>query len=71
MIRGIFAIVPALALSGCFYQTVNLNDMQTAIKACDSFENIVEIEATFFGTEKVRCIDRTAHFLDADIWKIK
>lgn len=71
MIRSILAIVPALALSGCFYQTVNLNDMQTAIKACDSFENIVAIEASFLGSETVRCIDRTAHFLDADVWKTK
>jgi len=60
-----------LSLSGCFYQTVNLNDIQTAIKACDSLENIVEIQSEFIGAEKVRCIDRTVHWLDSDVWKTK
>lgn len=71
MIRSTFVIMSALTLSGCLYQTVNLNDMQTAIKACDSFEQIVEIEASWIGTEHVRCIDRTRHILNQDIWKIK
>lgn len=71
MIRSIFVIASAFTLSGCMYQTVNLNDMQTAIKACGSFENIVAIEASFLGSETVRCIDRTAHFLDSDVWKVK
>jgi hypothetical protein len=60
-----------LSLSGCFYQTVNLNDIQTAIKACDSLENIVEIQSEFIGAEKVRCIDRTVQWLDEDVWKVK
>ena len=71
MIRSIFVIVSTLALSGCMYQTVNLSDIQTAIKACGSFENIVEIGASFYGSETALCIDRTTHFLNADVWKVK
>lgn len=71
MNRSIFVIFSALTLSGCFYQTVSLNDMQTAIKACDSFENIVEISSHFTGDERVECIDRSRHWLSEDVWQQK
>jgi hypothetical protein len=71
MIRSIFVIMSTLAFSGCTHQTVNLSDIQTAIKACGSFENIVEIEANYLGSETALCIDRTTHFLNADVWKVK
>jgi hypothetical protein len=60
-----------LALSGCFYQTVNNNDIQTAIKVCGSLDNIVEISSHVTGQENVECIDRTTHVLTENAWKTK
>jgi len=57
-----------LALSGCFYQTVNNNDIQTAIKVCGSLNNIVEISANFVGDERVMCTDRTDNYLSEKAW---
>lgn len=47
-------IIAAMFLSGC-YQTVNLYDLDRAIVACGSKENIVEIAAAFSGDELVLC----------------
>lgn len=61
-------ILLTLSLTGCFHQSVNFNDIQTAIKACGSLDNIVEIEAHATGGEYVRCSDRTYILLDERVW---
>lgn len=53
--KTIAVITATLLLSGCFYQTVNQHDIQRAIVACGSLENIVEIYAEFIGDESVTC----------------
>lgn len=63
MIRSIFVIAAALTLSGCAYQSVNNNDIQTAIKVCGSLDNVVEVSALFQGSERVVCSDRKKHWL--------
>lgn len=52
-------ILPALLLSGCFYQTANLYDIKRAIKSCGSIDNIVKLEIWALGDESVRCLDPT------------
>lgn len=52
-------ILPALFLSGCFYQTANSYDIKRAIKSCGSIENIVNLEIWALGDESVRCADPT------------
>lgn len=47
-------IIVSMFLSGC-YQTVNLYDIDRAIVACGSKENIVQITAFFIGAEEVLC----------------
>jgi hypothetical protein len=59
----IISIMLALALQGCMWQTVNESDMRTAAQVCGSMNNVVEISASFIGTETVICEDRTKHLL--------
>jgi len=56
-----------LALSGC-YQTVNINDIETAIKACNGIENVNSIDAYASGTEVAECKNRTRFSLDEKVW---
>lgn len=44
-----------LFLNGCFYQTVTQWDIERAVVLCGKFENVVEITASFEGTERVTC----------------
>ena len=55
----------AIFLSGC-YQTVNLFDIDRAIVACGSKENIVQITAWAIGSEVAFCRDGKRYNL-ADI----
>lgn len=59
-----FSILIPFVLSGCVYQSVNQNDIQTSIKVCGSLEQIVEINAHWNGTEKVMCANRKETYLD-------
>ena len=53
--RVILAVVMTVALSGCFYQTVNQYDIERAAKICGSIENIVDITSRMDGLESVIC----------------
>lgn len=66
--RKLTIVAAAIALSGCMYQTVDQSDIQTAVKACGSLENIVHIEATAFGAEVALCTDREIQYLNSDVW---
>lgn len=57
----------ALSLTGC-YQSVNQNDIQTAITVCGSLEQVVEIRAALWGAENALCSDRTRTNLDRANW---
>ena len=52
----------SIFLTGC-YQTVNLFDIDRAIVACGSKENIVQIIAWAAGDEAVICRDSKRHNL--------
>ena len=52
--KYIIIAATSIFLSGC-YQTVNLYDIDRAIVACGSKENIVEIYAFNNGSENVLC----------------
>lgn len=47
----------ALALSGCFYQSVDSYDIRRATEVCKSVENIHKIRSHFTGSETVTCFD--------------
>ena len=56
--------LPALLLTGCFYQTVNQFDIQRASKVCGGVEKIVQISAAFDGQEKVLCLNAEQFLLE-------
>lgn len=62
------AVILVLALSGCMYQSVNQNDIQTAINACGSLENIESIDANFLGIEDALCTNRKVIRLNSAVW---
>ena len=49
------SVLPALLLTGCFYQTVNQFDIERASKACGGVEKVVEISSFYLGDEVVFC----------------
>ena len=49
------SVLPALLLTGCFYQTVNQFDIERARSFCGGVDKIVEIESTFLGWEAALC----------------
>lgn len=63
------ALVAVVALTGCMWQDVDRNDIDTAIKACGSLENIVSISAGWHGDETTICADRRKHHLNYEVWK--
>lgn len=63
--KFIVAIVAAFMLSGCFYQTVNDNDIQGAIIICGGLDRVQSISSNFSGTEAVICVDRNEYFIDS------
>lgn len=56
-------VILSLALSGCFYQSVNYSDIDHAAKFCGGVQNISELSANMLGGESVRCHDRSQTFL--------
>ena len=66
VIKLLVTSVLALGLSGCFYQTVSVNDLKRAIIACGNMENVFEISVDFGGGERVFCKDgKVIHPLDS------
>ena len=61
-------LITTIALTGC-YQTVNLNDINTSIKACGSLDQIVTIIAGFEGTEAVECANRNKIYLTEKVYE--
>lgn len=61
--RVILVVVMTVALSGCFYQTVNQYDIERAAKICGSIENIVDITSRMDGLESVICRSGEKHHL--------
>ena len=57
------SVLPALLLTGCFYQTVNQFDIERASKACGGVEKIVEISSTFLGGESALCKNGKKNYL--------
>ncbi len=57
-------------LSGC-YQSVNINDIETAIEACGGIDKVYEVSAMFNGAESVTCTNRTAIYLNERVWAKK
>jgi hypothetical protein len=63
--------ISVLLLTGCFYQTVDKNDLDTAVKACGGYENIYKITSKFDGGEWVICNDRREFYLNEKVWDQK
>lgn len=57
MKKAILIILSTISLSGCVFQSVNQYDIQRAIAVCGRVEQIVEISASFLGSESVVCLD--------------
>jgi hypothetical protein len=58
-------LIISLFLSGCIFQTVNSNDIETAEKICENTNSkIVNITADCLGFEYVMCSNRTTYRLD-------
>lgn len=58
-------IILSLFLTGCFYQTVNSNDIEVATEICAAEKaKIVEITSTFLGVEGVTCSNRKKYLID-------
>ena len=65
------ALFFVILLQGCMWQSVNQSDIQTAIKACNGVENIVEIEAHAVGAELAMCSNREVYRLNQEVWNRK
>lgn len=63
-----YTLLLTLVLTGCFYQTTNQSDIQTAIKACGSLEQVAEIRADALGKELVQCTNRKIVWLDETVY---
>lgn len=50
--------IPAILLSGCFYQSVDQYDIQRAIAYCGSIDKIVSIDSDVTGGEAAKCVDK-------------
>lgn len=61
----------SMSLSGCLYQTVNKNDLDTAIKACGGLENVSEVTSSWIGNETVICTNRREIYLNEKVWDQK
>lgn len=57
MKRLFFSGLVAIGLTGC-YQSVNLNDIESAAIICGGLDKIVQIDASFLGQENVVCASR-------------
>lgn len=63
--KYIFALILAINLTGCMYQTVSNNDITSSILICGSVDNIYEISANFIGEESVRCTNRVSTMINS------
>lgn len=56
-------LLTSLSLTGCFYQTIDANDIETATKKCAQVDSkVVSISALFIGDESVICSNRAKYF---------
>lgn len=65
-----FIIIPVFFLSGCFYQTVNMNDIESAFYICAKEQaQIVDIKSSFEGREWVTCSNRRSYHINREAIK--
>ena len=65
MKNAITILLASLTLSGCFYQTVNSNDIDSANQICKNQNStVVDIKATNMGNEYVLCSNRKSFRLE-------
>lgn len=61
----VFVFVPFF-LSGCFYQSINSNDIENGTKICENRgSKVQEIQASFSGSETVVCTDRMEYWINS------
>ncbi len=64
------SVLLSLLLTGCYYQTVNINDIESATAICAKYKStVVLIRADVFGDEKVICSNREKILIDAEALK--
>jgi hypothetical protein len=54
-------LILSLALSSCFYQTVNNVEIEAAIIKCGNANNIIQIDSLSIGSVCIRCKDGRAY----------
>ena len=66
--KYLLILILALSMSGCFYQSVNKSDIDSATKICQNVQaEVVEIRASCFGDETVVCSNRKKYPIDSVI----
>ncbi len=57
--KTLLALMISINLSGCMFQKVDSSDILWGSNFCKGVNNIVYIEATSVGSERVFCLDGT------------
>ncbi len=65
--KYLIALILAFNLTGCMWQTVNHNDIDSAIAICGSYDKVQEIHANWVGGETVVCTNRVEQLMSATI----
>ncbi len=47
----------SVMMTGCFYQSVNISDLNKAVHYCNGLDNIMQIDSWITGGERIFCID--------------
>ena len=67
MNKILLTLLLSLSLTGCFYQSVNSNDIETAQAVClKNQATVVEIRAHIIGSELVVCSNRKSFQLQEE-----
>jgi hypothetical protein len=64
MYKIICIIALIIPLSGCFYQTVDFNDIRKAELFCKDRGGVYKISSHFIGEERVFCMDGDKEYTD-------
>ena len=63
----ILLIWSAVLLTGCIYQTVDVDDIKAAVLICaKNNSEVVEVQALFTADEKVLCSNRKTYVISPD-----
>ncbi|CAH9013565.1 hypothetical protein VP501E541_P0104 [Vibrio phage 501E54-1] len=55
--KFLVVLVCSVMMTGCFYQSVNISDLNKAASYCNGLDNIMKIDAWSTGYERIFCMD--------------